>query len=891
MARLLQSLMLVSLSRKSPLSNSLLVGWLLLNALYSAEDTPKVLADDAVATSWRRSIDEGPGDREDRLLRTMFAYGLHDSAVRYVRERSSLATELDAVAWWTMREMECLAQRGLSNPTGSADGWVECQNVVERFRSQHVPGGDTNQSARWPWLVWQLGRCQLLQLQKSLALVLANPANADRREAALELARSILQDMSRLQDEIQRRQPLAARQPADGGTEAPAEQLRNLDADVQLLMAETLLVRAHLYPQGSPDRIAALAELLRLVRDVLQRVGQDWPLRPAMQLAEATAQLEMGEPAATEKLEQLVEGSGSNRVRVLAAISLAKTLAQNEKSQAASELMVSIRPLVESDKALAPHWALAQLELRLWEVEAGDAQMQEAAIQSLAAESREFAERFGDYWRTRAESLIVGRLSSEAVSDAHLAMDLLMAEVRQLVAGNQISLAVQKLLQARDVQSNRRSGELALQLAASAAALLRQGRQWEESIAALEPIAVDFSQVRGADESHIWVIRANAEILKSDANAPTASQQYEASLMRHLELWPDSKSSDQVAQWLEDWLVSSNRRDRWISVLLRRLQKETRSEAADAHLQDLCEQLILSGSDHVTSMLEQAGGQQAEGQQAEEKWDRTGFALASVATAAQQVLLAVQSLVASDGLANWGDRTRIEQRLQRFQQWLNDRDSQLFEVKKLVAVAALIDQIRLNQQGVDPSTVPVDQSTSIDQTSPYARRAVAVALVEALDACEESRRKEIWRKLDLQSDWSKGVWSQAADTTGRSPPLSPISQISLARLDSMLGQASSLEKIQQLAQKHSRNGAVQLSGAYHWCQLGESDRAIQAAKRIVAFSEPGSPLQLSARWCLLRCQLRAGLVDQARKAARLTLVTYAEMEPIWRLRFENLSSL
>jgi hypothetical protein len=853
-----------------------IIGWaaILINSLLVApegfsQDVPKLPQSPNI-----RPADEGPGDREDRLLRNMFAHGLHEAALRYVRARQSLELNSDTAVWWSMREMECMAQLALRDRSEAEQHWQSCSEIAKRYSENRVPDGNPSLDSRWPWIVWQQGRCQLLRLQVALANVLANPSNVSQRESAMAMAREIQREMESLQADIRRRQPLVGRQPTSG-SEATSEQLRNLEADSQLLVAETLLIRSQLYPVGSADRAAALAEVLVSVRDVLSRTGSDWSLRPAMQLAEATAELELGEDAAIDRLRSLMMDGADRHTRLLAGISGIDGLIKRGDLMMANAWLDSLEPLAVSEPSLLPPWMLARLNIQLSEIKNQPDSARDHLIKTLTSQAKSIGERFGDYWQMRAEALILEQLSGGEVSDAQLAMDILAAEVRQLLAGGQTEAALEKMARARDRQLQSGSRTEALTIVSMAAALLRENNRLDESISLLEPTVIELSSVAGADTAHLWVIRAYAQLLRSHPNSQSAAQSYENALIRHLELWPNFNSSDQVQAWIEDWLIGRNQRRLLVANLRLRLHQVTNTEQADFLLSKLMQHMLLLDR----SQLQALNTEWAEA--------KLQFSVPSLFAAVDRLQLAVQSLMEAEGIADWSESPVIEQRIQNFQEWLLQGESLSFQIRSLVAVAELIDRLRVGK------TISNNQWDAFLELPVNARPLAATALVESMDAAEDSRRIQLLQTFQLPSDWMDAERQKELDIgilAMKDSPLQPLAEISLLRLTSDLEDPAIGRAWEQTVKKNVRNGPVQLMVAYHYLHNGQIEKAIEIAKRIITLSSSGSPLQLSARWCLMRGQLRLGSVEDARRMARITLATHVELSPRWNHRFQQIAA-
>jgi len=203
----------------------------------------------------------GQNSSEDETLAEMFRHDLASSAARYVEANLARSDLNDSQrALWTMRLLECRAQVALRGSEAAL--WEQCSKLYEDFKAAQPA------NPRLPWITWQYARCLLLRSQANLARYVAAPANEQPKQEALELVRDIVRLTDSLEDDIKRRQPLAARQGSSGGAEAPAEQLDQLRVESGLLRCESLLVRAKLYPKASKDRVAATTEVERQASEI-----------------------------------------------------------------------------------------------------------------------------------------------------------------------------------------------------------------------------------------------------------------------------------------------------------------------------------------------------------------------------------------------------------------------------------------------------------------------------------------------------------------------------------------------------------------------------------------------------------------------------------------------
>jgi len=809
---------------------------------------------------------------QDLLIRQMCSRGLGEAAIRYIRERKALERDRDELAWWVMREMECHARLALSQRPEAQRRWQTCQEIAEDYRQAATSLGDLDRDARWPWIVWQLARCRLLEAQASLALTLANPANSSERDKALEIVRSILQEMENLQGETQRRQPLAARQGPEGGSQAPPEQLRNLAADAQLLRCEAILVRSQLYPEGSSDRSAALAEVQVLVRDVLDRASQDWTMRPAMLLAQATAQLESGDETALEVMERIAtDRSAASNVRLLAGVALARGLVHRNQESRAHSVLEGLESLTRDAPELAPNWMLAKLEIAFLRLKNPNDDHSKATLQALAEQTRNLGELYGDYWRTRAEALMVGRMSSDQVQDAQFAMDLLLAEVRQLTAAGRTEQAIEKLILARDAQSRQGNADAAIELSGMAATLLRHLEKWPEAAAAVEETCIHFRQFEAANEVHLWAIRARAEAVRRQKDDTSIGNAYQQALSDHLLYWPNSNSTQQIAGWLRDWCISYGGRQQYLDVLLELLSRWSESSFIDPQLNSLMEQLLI--------LSESARREQS----AKILNSQTSFASQAVKQACQAVAYAALALTEGDGLPHWSSKDAIGERANFLQAWMGPTGNNRLSTSRTVAAAVAMDRLRMEARP------PSLSQSDFNQLPLEVRVALCPALVAILDAYSNSERQDIWSRLGLHADWVGEILDSPNPAMGKLLDSNPTHRAALGRIAWLLGDQSHMGELRQLTRRFPKNGTVQLMLAYFHLHQAEIQESTELATRVAAFSQPGSPLHLSARWCLLRAQVQAGQKAEASKAARLLLATQADLDSLWTIRFQQVA--
>ena len=792
---------------------------------------------------------------DDRTLEVLCQRGLAPIAIGYTTRRLETATDESSRAKWTMRLMECISQAALNaDPKASQTLWLRSHNLLEEYTRQ-IPN-----SPRLPWLAWQDLRGDLLQTQAQLARYLAAPANAKLRESALQSIRDLLRKSEAVEEDIRKRLPLAARQTARDATQATAEELNQLSIDIALLKCETMRVRATLYPPGSPDRTAAATEVKTLASEALLRTADGWPAREQLQVALATAALELGESAeGLLALEKLAKTSNLRLVRVRAATTVIETLVRGGQ-------LSRLRPMLDvlASADAGPEFALANLQIALAETADLAEEPKKAALNALVQRAKEIEAEFGDYWRNRAEALLLGTNSSDSSKNEGLSLDLVLVEVRQLLAAENTSAAVAKLLQYRDIEAAADHGETAVQVAAQAAALLQNEMKWAESIAAVENIVDRFSDVPPASSTHALIVWARTQLLRQDPTNEEARLAYESALLHQISNWPDSGASEQASEWLKNWWLAQGRKGDYLSALRSRMMnaKEplvvnqvsllwleilltlSNSSAANAELADFSQQLATKQSPEISHQLE----------------------------IVQHFARVFTLEPTNQALKEWSSSQR-----QLTQKIPNPSEVQ----RALLDACELAIQLQSTaNQGTALAEIPHWNSSALSTEFKVALSSCWIAMIDELSLPAQRKAAE---SLNIDSPWMAGLRESEYDL------LAAYGE----RFEVWLNNASQgLEDLSRRAQAQPRNGPLQLQLANALASSG-SNRIAESntiARRLAASSTPGSDLNLQARWRLLKNLVFAEQTAEARQSAKLLLATQPIESALWKERFERIAN-
>ncbi len=807
-------------------------------------------------------------DPEDRTIAAMCQAGLTSSAVEYVRARRELVAEDSSqLAKWTMRLMECHAFAALHARSEADAHWQKCEQELNEF----IAAEPSN--IRLPWLHWQNGGCDLLHTQADVALYLAAPANAQPRELALARIREMLTDFDALETEVKRLQPLSAREGLARDELAPAEQLAQLAVDVGLLRCEALLLRMRLYPQGSPDRIASAADVDRRAATILERTEPDWPSRAQLQVAQAAARLDLGQTAeALRTLENLSATGNTRQARIRAAtlaIEFLSSGAEGNSSQVTASLSRGAELLtVLKRNDAGPESELAEIQLALAEVKHQTGPAKEAALSELIAKSKQLGVAYGDYWRSRAESLLLGSVTSAATngssnSDSNIAIDLLMVEVRQLLGAGNAHAAIDKLLQFRDHEAASGRGAVAVKVASQAAALWQREQAWLPAADATLEVCRKFKEAPGAAEAHLQAIFSVSQALRGDTNDEALKLRYEDLLTTQIQLWPNSPATDEAEQWLTSWLTAAGRRMELAEASLQRgATTEVVAIAERSLLNWLGEVVLLSDASSVAQQIEACNAARSSGR------------LARVAARAELVELAATVITTWSTSAQQAEQLRTLSRLEPaldVSPWKEVGQA----LRWLSAIRSRLPAKDISAELLawEPERLPVT-----------IREGLARALITAIDETPANEHADWALRVKLDDRWQTQLLESSSLRCRAS------GYRLMAWSTDVL---SALNGLQRLAEQAGRGGGnLQLEWANALADSGVNrlEQSSQVAKIVIVNTPADSELHWRARWRLSKNQLLLGQAAEAQQAAKLLLATQPPQSEIWKTRFAEIAN-
>lgn len=819
-------------------------------------------------------------DAEDRTVAAMCQAGLTTSAVEYVRARRELiAQDPSQSAKWTMRLMECHAFAALHARSEAESHWQKCAQVLQEFMAAEPS------NVRRPWLQWQDARCDLLHTQADVALYLAAPSNTNPRELALARIRTLLTKLDTLEAEVKRLQPLSAREGLAGSEFAPAEQLAKLAVDGGLLRCEALLLRMRLYAPGSPDRIATATDVDEKSATIFKRTEPDWPSRAQLQVAQAAARLDLGQTAdALRSLEHLAATANQRQARIRAAtlaIEFLSTehLSSGDRSTRAGDTNASLSAGLSRGAALlallkrneaGPESLLAEIQLSLAEAQQLTGPSKEAALGQLIAKSKQLGATFGDYWRSRAESLLVGSLTGSAVNgstsqDSHVAFDLLLVEVRQLLGAGNSRGAIDRLLQFRDNEAAAGRGTVAVKVASQAAALWQREQAWLSAAEAAVDVCQKFVDAPGAAEAHLQAVFSISQALREDSQNETLKQRYEGLLTEQLKHWPNSSTTDEAETWLASWFLATGRHAELADAYLRRAIAAADVAIAERSLLNwLGEVIHLTDASQVTQQIGACAAARASNR------------LDHAAAQAEMVELATSMITVWPTPAQQAEKllqlARIETTLTT-SPW-----------KEVGQSLRWLSSLRSRQPA---TSIAADllawEPTRLPDTI---RSGLSFSLIAAIDETPVGEHAEWARRLKLNEQWQSLLLAST----------SPRCRARGYRLMAWSSDpTAALAGLKQLSGQTGRGGgelqlewANALADSFADADNKRLEESSQLAKILIVNTHADSELHWGARWRLSKNQLLLGQAAEAQQAAQLLLATQPPTAEVWKSRFAEL---
>ncbi len=730
-------------------------------------------------------------------------------------------------------------------------------------------------------------RAALVRFQDALTLLAqgeisrqeleAGILRSDQIEPARQALRQATSIFEALDKELQAEIPLRRRGPRPG--ELSADELAQLDEQVQHQMARASKTRGMLFDRGSDDRLSLLLAAISILERLSSQVPEQEALQAAIQLDLAECRRLLGRydeatsaAAAVDREGAAVDMRLAARAELLRIAIAQRDFAHAQRlmdgagasaKQASAELgLASLEALLAFSRAVGEGQRISQTEF-------GRPQEMAKIYQQQAAEQAELLEKtHGPYWGRRASQLLLAALPRNAMGSAALlarAADglYLKGDLDQSIAAYDDAAAQAKA-----------NGDFQTAFEQAYKAALAEQKRGATRAAAnrLRVLANTYPTHPQASQAHLLAVWSAGQEAAHDS---AAASTYEELLREHLMSWPAAESANQASVWLGKLKEASAD---WPAAI----EAYTAVSKASSHYTAAISALAHAWQEELKALA--AAGRpttEAAGQAirffhrailgAENRWpERWTDADRTAALTAADLVVIYQPGSSSD--AENLIRRAIAGSFDASPQWQAAAQAQL-----VVAVAA---------QGSRQNDA-LAELRSIGATSADRMLAVLERLSQVAARSGERGRQPI-AALQLE----------AAALAEKSPqPLSPDQRLTLERIqaEALAGGGridEALKRYERLAQANADNGAVQTG--YARLLLSSTDalqlkKALDQWRLVASRTPPRTPQWFEAKFSVALAQLKSGDRAGAATLLRFLLETPPGMQGSeWEAAYQDL---
>lgn len=397
---------------------------------------------------------------------------------------------------------------------------------------------------------------QILLIKTQQALVVLARGEMARLEAevsadparAVAEAREVIRQASRLLDSLEAEVTAAAttakragRTPAD----LTAEELDSLLNNVRFHRARAARNQALSYPEGSPDRLAALNSAIGDLEVSLREVPADDPHGRTIRLELAVCQRLAGDSdAARQSLEELDADGVTPEVRLAARAERVRLDLAARRTDEALRILTQGRAI---GGTVSPELDFAHLEtyVALWQAAADVKQTAESEKwrnQSIAA-VKLVEQTHGPYWGRRAEILLV-RVGGQRGDGS---LEILRRAADDFYVKGQIDEALATYDKAAMAAGEVKDEAGAFEFAYKAALVEQQRKRYAEASQRFHELSLARKDHPQAPTAHLLALVNEAQAWQAD---PARREGYVRMLAEHGGLWPTASTANLARLWL-----------------------------------------------------------------------------------------------------------------------------------------------------------------------------------------------------------------------------------------------------------------------------------------------------------------------------------------------------
>jgi hypothetical protein len=495
----------------------------------------------------------------DRLyVGQLIEKGFYETAIQVCQHRQSLAESGQSSmekAQWRMLSMESTAAKTAAQFSKYLDSLpsldTQFQSIVEIYPEEE-------NDPRSLWGQFKSSWCQWYVLRSGVSLFVAAPNRTALRNWCLKRIRIALDELEELESRVEKTPTTAV----NSSDKVEANDLSSLIAEINLLACDLLLLRGMIYPAKSDERLAAGTQMLTVLEKAERRIGPTWADRPKLQIAKCRALLLLDRPKdALSAADSFAALPHLRREWIVTIASIG-----SEAARALGDLDAAFRWIRDAGGWESnPQLAIEQFAATLATEKASSA---DEALRI----KKTIAERFGGYWASRTDAILVtakGSVSksNETMPSNTLAIELLLSEVKQLMADKRWEDAIEKLSQGEAIAANEKNDVLAFQMARRIAAIWGSLSDFENAANEFHRASTTYSHVADAPGTSMTAVRMVQEGLKrigTERNRETVDKRESLLLLRKqiwldvLSIWPESEQSAAAVESLQDFYISND---------------------------------------------------------------------------------------------------------------------------------------------------------------------------------------------------------------------------------------------------------------------------------------------------------------------------------------------
>lgn len=474
----------------------------------------------------------GADSREALFLAGLRERELFDLAERHCTDRllAQELTEIERVDL-TVELVRTLSAHAMSRPRRERNElWQQARAAAADFDRKWP------QHPRLPLVAFQDALSPLARGEQALREHETGILGTDDRVSAHAALREAGELLGKLDKELTLAIPPRRRTPPQAD-ELTAEELELLQQRVQGMLARASLYRGLLFPAGSDDRLALLAQARQLLEQALADPKIEPRLAQAMRLELAECWRWMGRfDEAVGILDDFERGADSDTLSLAHAERIHLVIAQDDPR--------AILRLLDGDPigAERPELDFARLAGRLAVAKAArDPQKQ---YDEAARELRRLDGSGSTYWALRAGQLLVKHLAG--TSDVKN-LALLARRADSLVLSGQSAEAITAYDAAAAAAQAAGDERAAFSLGYKAALVELDRGQIPSAVKRLRAISQDYAPVSEAAAAHLLAARHAGDLAR--AGSSSGDECFEI-LQEHLATWPESSTAPQARMWL-----------------------------------------------------------------------------------------------------------------------------------------------------------------------------------------------------------------------------------------------------------------------------------------------------------------------------------------------------